>query len=88
MIHVLHLCSAERQMPPDLDPRKDPKWAVVPRTKDLVGIAGGEGHDFLRDWWHLFPGGMYRRWRDSRKLGTLLLGCDAGPSWLPQSAPT
>lgn len=87
-MRVLQLCSAQRQMPPDLNPRKGPMWAVVPRKWALEGITGGEGHSFLRDWWRLFPDGMYRRCRDSRRLETLLLGCDAGLSWLLQAAPT
>lgn len=31
LMQMFQLSSAQRQMPPDLDPRKGPKWAVEPR---------------------------------------------------------
>lgn len=53
----------------------------------MVGIAGGEGHNFLRDWWCL-PRWYVQEVEGQQEAGGLLLGCDAGLSWLPQAAPT
>lgn len=86
LMHVLLLCSASRQMPLTWTQGKAlsgqwcqenrPWWALqAGRAQLLEGLVAS------------LPSGMYRRWRGSRKLGALLLGCDAGLSWLPQAAP-
>lgn len=43
LVHMLQLCSAQRQMPPDLDPRKGPlgQWYQENRSRWALQVGKG-----------------------------------------------